>query len=71
MNGLIQSPNNSTGDFLGGLRARRQGCMQKFCKGGEGGELGIFYLKIWEGGAAANSLRGSTGRHCLKISLAI
>ena len=33
-----------------------------------GGELGVFKK---EGGAAASSARGSTGRQCLKISLVI
>ena len=36
--------------------------MQKFCKGG--GELGVFKKE-----AAASSVRGSTGRQCLKISI--
>ena len=35
--------------------------MQKFCKGGQ---LGVFKKR---GGAAASSVRGSTGRQCLNV----
>ena len=38
-----------------------QGCMQTFCKGGGGG--GTWGI-LKRGGAAANSIRGSTGRQC-------
>ena len=39
--------------------------MQKFCKGGEGGgKFGVFKN---DGGAAAGSVRGSTGRQCLTL----
>ena len=41
--------------------------MQKFCKG----EANLGYFTKKGGGAAASSVRGSTGRQCLKISLVI
>ena len=47
------------------LGCLNSGCMQKFCKGeGGGGELGVFKKN---GGAAASSVRGSTGRQCKKL----
>ena len=39
--------------------------MQKFCKGW----ANLGYLK--RGGVSASSVKGSTGRQCLKISLVI